>query len=204
MALGYMHTNGAIQYDGSNGAAIDAAISPYADFAVVSDTGGVLTWNLNGGANNTVATGEWLIYSLDNVGSMSNTQFLRERMCLPLCSDLTATDAAVAALDARVDDLEAGVSTLSTIVDDAFIRSMGVAAVPTLLLGGTATVPVQLQPAMSGTSYSAYASKFAGVSLTDLQINSVTVVDTDTVNVTVENVGLGTITGASVMVHAID
>lgn len=204
MPLNVTHASRAIQYTGSNGAEVDAAVSVLADFAIVSESGGDLVWNVNGGSNRTTATGEWIVYVSGDVTSMSDTMFLKERMCVALCSELAATDAAVAALDVRVDDLEGGVSTLSTIVDDAFVRSMGVAAVPTLLLGGTATVPVQLQPAMSGTSYSAYASKFAGVSLTDLQINSVTVVDTDTVNVAVENVGLGTITGASVMVHAID
>jgi len=62
---------------------------------------------------------------------------------------------------------------------------------------------VTLQPAMADDTYTAYAHKFAGISLTDLQINSVTVVDEDTVTVAVENVGLATIAGASVAVHAI-
>jgi hypothetical protein len=56
---------------------------------------------------------------------------------------------------------------------------------------------------MADDTYTAYAHKFAGISLTDLQINSVTVVDEDTVTVAVENVGLATIAGASVAVHAI-
>ncbi len=80
---------------------------------------------------------------------------------------------------------------------------MGVAPVPLLLASGTANINVTLQPAMADDTYNAYAHKFAGVSLTDLDITSVTVVDEDTVTVGVENVGLVTLTGASVLVHAV-
>jgi hypothetical protein len=197
MPLNVVPSNFAIQYTGSNGTAIDAAVSPYIDFVIVSESSGQLTWNSNGGANVVTSTGEWILWNVNNAFMLSNALYVKEWMCTALCSELTSTNNAVGELDDSVN-------TLSTNLTGAFVRSMGVAPVPTLILNGTATVAVQLQPAMPDSGYAAYASKFAGVSVTDLQINSVTVVDADTVNVAVENVGLATITGASVLVHAID
>lgn len=172
----------AIQYTGSNGNDVDAAISPFIDFVIVSETGGVLSFTTNSSPY-TADTGNWLVYSVSSIGVLGNSQLPNEWNCVSVCSDLDA---------------------LSTSVSGAFVRSIGVAPVPTLLLSGSANVSVQLQPAMPDSNYTAYASKFAGVSLTDLQINSVTVVDADTVTVAVQNVGLGTIIGASIMVHAIE
>lgn len=203
MASNVTPSTAAIQYTGSNGAAIDAAVSPFIDFVLVSESGGVLQWTSNGNPNS-ATVGDWILYNVNGVNWLSSTLFQKEWMCTALCSELATTDTAVAALDVRVDDLESGVATLSASVAGAFVRAMGVAPVPSLLASGTATVAVQLQPAMPDSSYSAFASKFAGISLTDLNITSVTVVDADTVDVGVENVGLLTLTGATVMVHAID
>lgn len=172
----------AMQYTGSNSADLDAAASTVFDFSIVSEGGGVLTFT-NNGNNYNMNTGEWLVYNTSGFAVLPNSIYTSEWDCVALCAELNA---------------------LGTSTSGVFVRSMGVAPVPTLLLGGTATVAVQLQPAMPDATYSAYAAKFAGVSLTDLQINSVTVIDADTVDVAVENVGVGTITGASVMVHAID
>ena len=74
---------------------------------------------------------------------------------------------------------------------------------PSLAPSATADVDVTLQPAMPDVSYAAYAVKFAGVSVTGLAINSVTVVDEQTVTVAVENTGGLTLSGATVMVHAV-
>lgn len=217
MPLNVTMYTGAIQYTGSNGTTIDATISPFIDFVFISESGGVLNWSTNGN-NFSTATNEWILYNTSTVFTIPNSLFVKEWMCNALCgelattnSDVDAVEADVTTLQSDVGDLQSDVNTLSTTISalsasisGAFVRSMGVAPVPTLILGASTTVAVQIQPAMPDSSYSAYAGKFAGVSLTDLQINSVTVVDTDTVNVAVENVGLGTITGASVIVHAID
>lgn len=186
----------AVQYNGSNASVVDSMVSSYTDFTINSEIGGVLNWSGTQNTYNT-DTGDWFIVRSGEVFFIPNSLYVKEWQCMAVCTE-------IADLDTRVDTLESDLGALTTAVTGAFVRSVGVAPVPTLLLSGTATVAVQLQPAMPDSGYTAYASKFAGVSLTDLQINSVTVVDADTVNVAVENVGVATIVGATVMVHAID
>lgn len=168
----------AVQYDGTNSGDIDSLFS----LLTVSEVGGVWTFESPPGSATYVAnTSDWIVYAQNMAfGSFSPTAFDNFYMNVALASDLSG--------------LATGVS----------VKSVGVAPVPTLLLGGSATIAVQLTPAMADSSYTARAYKFAGVSLTDLDIDSVTVVDADTVNVAVSNVGLFTITGASVLVTATD
>lgn len=171
-----------IQYTGSNSADI-LAQAPSIEF--VSEEGSVLTLD-NLGRTLILSVNTWIIWKPGIVDTLSPTQFSTEWGCAALC-----------------DDLATVASDLDTAVTEQFIRAMGIAQVPSLLASGTANVNVQLQPAMPNASYSAYASLFAGISITGLQVNSVTVVDADTVTVQVENTGLITLAGASVMVHAI-
>lgn len=172
----------AVQYDGTNSGDI-AALDPGFDFNNDTENAGV--WTFQSPPDSTlyvVNTGNWIVYSQGQVFYVkTENEYDREWDCNITCSDLNTT-------------LQESAPT---------VQAMGVAAVPALLLSGSANVDVTLQPAMPDSSYTAYASKFAGVSLTDLQINSVTVVDEDTVTVNVSNVGLLTIAGASVLVHAV-
>lgn len=168
----------AVQYDGTNSGDIDNLFS----LNTISETGGVWTFESPPGSSTYVAnTSDWIVFFQNSAyGTFSPTAFDNFFRCNAECDDLL--------------NLATGVS----------VKSVGVAPVPTLLLGGSATVAVQLSPAMADASYSARAFKFAGVSLTDLSIDSVTVVDADTVNVAVSNVGLLTLAGASVLVTATD
>lgn len=172
-----------IQYTGSNSADIDSQVP---DVSIVSESGGVLTLLFNGN-NVIVNTGNWIIWDVGGLVVFSNAQYLAERDCVALCSQV-----------------EAVAGDLATLGAVTAVRSVGMAAVPTLLLGQDTTVAVTLQPAMPDSGYAAHATKFGGVALGDLSITSVSVVDEDTVNVAVDNVGLGTISGVTLMVHAID
>lgn len=169
----------AVQYDGTNSGDI-IALDAF-DFNNATENAGV--WSFQSPPDATsyiINTGDWILFAQNMVMlKNSNSEFLMQYSCNSLCSDVEA--------------LEGSIS----------VSSMGVAPVPPLLASGTANVNVTLQPAMADNTYTAYAFKFAGVSLTDLDITSVTVVDEDTVTVSVENVGLVTLTGASVLVHAV-
>jgi len=167
----------AVKYTGANSADIDGMIT---NFDITSESGGVLHFDSNS-SSFTVNTNEWIVFYQGAAEEVhTQTSFDGFFACNTLCADTAG--------------FASGVQ----------VRAVGVATVPLLLVGGSATVAVTLQPAMPDSTYNAYASKFAGVSLTDLSINSVTVVNSTTVNVAVSNTGLATITGASVMVHALD
>lgn len=178
----------AVQYTGSNSADIDAQVP---NVTITSEVGGVLELLFNGSTVLTLNTGDWIYWNGFVTNTLSNSMYLGEWGCVALCSD--------------VDALQTEVATLQTEVAMGAMRSFGVAPVPALLLNQSTTIGVQLNPAMPNASYSAYALLFAGtVSITGLQINSVTVVDADTVNVVVQSVGVATLAGANVMVHAVD
>lgn len=178
----------AVQYDGTNSGDI-AALDPGFDFNNDTEVGGV--WSFQSPPDATahvVPTGSWILYGQNQVFYVkTNTEFGLQNDCNITCADLDN------ALEGALDGLPEGV----------MVRSFGVAAVPTLLLSTSANVDVQLQPAMPDTNFTAYASKFAAVSLVDLAINSVTIIDNDTVRVNVSNTGLITLAGASVTVHAV-
>lgn len=176
----------AVQYTGSNSADI---IAQFNGLSFVDEVDGVLTVSFNG---NTIIlnTTDWMTQNPFVTSSLSHGQYLVEWGCVVLCDEL--------------ETLAATVSEIGAQASLGSVRAVGIAVVPSLDPSDTADVDIQLQPAMPDSSYSAYASKFAGVSLADLHINSVTVVDSDTVTVAVENVGVATITGASIMVHAVD
>ena len=166
----------ALQYDGTNSAQILAYV-PLIEF--VSESSGTLTVESPPDSITwTINTNDYAIVQQEAIVNVQNpTLFDFTFTCNTICETLPEPVASM--------------------------QSIGVAAVPTLLLGGSTTVTVTLQPAMPSSSYTAYASKFASVSLVDLQINSVTIVDEDTVDVAVSNTGLVTLSGASVMVHAV-
>ena len=174
----------AVQYTGSNSADIDAQVP---GVSITSESGGVLT--LNSGQY-VLNTNDWIFWNGVQTGILNNTQYLGEWGCVAVCSDF----------DELVSDLE----EVQTQASAGAVRAMGVAPVPTLLLGQDTTVAVPIQPAMPDSGYTAYAATFGGVNLGDLSITSVSVVDTDTVNVAVDNAGLGTVSGVTVMVHAVD
>lgn len=73
----------------------------------------------------------------------------------------------------------------------------GKAAVGPLLLGTSTTVAVPLSSAMPSADYAADAVVWTGASLLgDLEVTDVVVVNASTVNVTVHNTGLVTLSGA--------
>lgn len=99
-----------------------------------------------------------------------------------------------------------GFIATDALFNDLFFKteiSVGFASVPTLLLSQSATVTVTLKIPFFDSNYSAVALISGALNLLGaLQVNSVTVVDEDTVNVVVQNTGLVTLSGASVLVVA--
>lgn len=165
----------AIKYTGGNSAEIDGLIT---DFVITSEGGGTLHFD-SGGNSYTVSTNEWVRYTQGfvlNTHTQSSLDFLFIRNIV--------YDEAVSLITAAGSGLKAA----------------GIKEAPLLIVGNT-TVAVDLIPAMPNTSYSPLAQLFASTALLGpLSITSVTVVDTDTVNVTINNGGLVGITGARVLV----
>jgi hypothetical protein len=81
---------------------------------------------------------------------------------------------------------------------------VGYAVTPSLIIGASATVAVPMVPALPDAGYNV-AVALAGSSqlLGALAILSATVVDADTVNVVIQNNGLLTLAGATVLVTAL-
>jgi len=181
-----------IRYTGSNSADINIQVP---NISIVSEVNGVLTLDVNGN-HLPVPTGDWILFNGNGVSALPDFLYVKEWVCNATCSEI----AGLPALVDDVSDLGSDVSALAGV----FVRAVGVAPVPSLLASATANVNVQLQPAMPDASYAAYATLFAGIGIGALQVNSITVVDVDTVTVVVENTGLLTLAGANVMVHAID
>lgn len=191
----------AVQYDGTNSGDIDNLFP----VTTLSEASGVWTFESPpSGPTYVVNTNDWIVFFQNMVfGTYSPTAFDFFYRCNAECGDLQATE--VQDLQEAVETLQGLVEDLQTEVDGLggeSVRAVGVAAVPTLLLGGSTNVDVQLSPAMADTSFTARAYKFAAVSLVDLAINSVTIIDNDTVRVNVSNTGLVTLSGASVLVTA--
>lgn len=170
----------AIQYTGSNSAEIDGLIT---DFTIDSEGGGTLAFT-SGGSPYSVSTGEWVRYAQGAVLNTHTTSFLNFAFVRNAIYD------DVTALQSQVDGLMAADALLSAGVQEA----------PLLIVGST-VVSVNLIPAMPDTSYTPHAQLFASTAiLGPLSITAVSVVDTDTVNVTILNGGLVGITGARVLV----
>ncbi len=176
----------AVQYDGTNSS--DIVALDIFDFNNDDETGGVWTFQSPpDGTLRTVNTDDWILYSQNAITSVaSNVEFVAQFSCNALCE--------------IVEEVAMEVENLALAPK---VQAVGVAPVPTLVLNATANIDVTLQPAMADASYDAYAHKFAGVSLANLNITSVTVVDEDTVTVGVQNTGLVTLAGASILVHAV-
>lgn len=93
----------------------------------------------------------------------------------------------------------------SSVLENVVVLGAGVATVPSLIGGASTTVSVTLSPSMPDTSYQKVAILTGGASLlATLSITSTAIVDEDTVNVTVQNTGLVTLAGATVLVMAIN
>lgn len=182
----------AIQYDGTNSAEIDGLI---ANFTIDSETGGVLSFN-SLSSPFTVNTGDWIRYTQGHVESThpdSEFQAFFVRNAIYLDTDHTSLDSDITDLDDRVTELE---STAGT-----GIRAAGIALAPTLLLSASATVAVDFSPAMPNTSYTPHVQLIASTTaLGSLSVTGTTVVDTNTVNVTVQNSGLVNLSGVQLLV----
>lgn len=172
----------AVQYDGTNSGDI-VALDAF-DFNNSSESAG--TWSFQSppdATSYTIHTSDWILYAQNQVfQKVSNSEFVTNYRCNVLCPD---------------------VETLESLVLAPKVQAIGVAPVPTLVLNATANIDVTLQPAMADDTYNAYAHKFAGVALANLNITSVTVVDEDTVTVGVQNTGVVTLSGATILVHAV-
>lgn len=165
-----------IRYTGSNSAELNAEVP----LNIISEENGTLVCECPpGGRSWTINSGDYCLYYEREIAEVdiSTTEFERRWRCDRTCDEITAQVGAP-------------------------LRSFGVAAVAPLAASETTTVHVTLAQPMPDSGYEVMAQLFAGVDISDLSINSVTVVDEDTVDVVVENTGLDTVSGASVMAVA--
>jgi hypothetical protein len=86
-------------------------------------------------------------------------------------------------------------------VKSASLKSAGIATAPTLILDIPATVSVDITPAMPDASYTPHVDLFGGTDLSSIIINSVTVIDTNTVDVSVQT-SLASFNGLQILVTA--
>lgn len=204
----------AAKYTGTNSADLDALIT---QFDIVSESGGTLNFT-SASSSFTAFTNDWIIYTQGMVyGVFNQAGFDNFFSCNASCSDLSgyATTASLsnyattASLSSYVTTA-ALTSTLGSYATTASVtaltnssrHSIGVAAVPSLIVNQTATLQITISPTMPSTSYTAYSKLFAGISITGLTINSTTVVSASRVDVVVQNLGLITLAGANVLVFA--
>lgn len=170
----------AIQYTGGNSATVDAAIT---DFTIISETGGVLTAS-SGGNNWTISTNDWVRYTQGFVASVhSPAAFATLFLTVASSADLLGLQAQV---DAVASDSVSGV---------------GLKESPTLLFGQSANVDVDIHPTQAGDQYTPLPQLVAASSaLGSLSITGTSVLDADTVRVTVQNSGLVNLSGVHVLV----
>jgi len=166
----------AIQYTGNNSAEIDGLIT---DFVITSEGGGVLNFD-SGGSSYSLPTNDWIRFAQGyvlNTHTTSGLNFIFVR-------------------NASYDDL----LTFQDAIDES-VRAVGVAEAPTLLASQSTVVSVDIVPAMPDSSYTPTAQMFAATGLLgSLSITGTSVVDTNTVNVTVQNSGLISIGGVKILV----
>lgn len=161
-----------IQYDGTNGAFIAGTWDTGIGF--VSDTGTVLTYSDRDNAHQTADLNQWLIVNSVDDG-------------YPIVMDTVEYQVYFAEIpDAQSLKLAAGY-----------------ALTPTILTTASANVAVNLDAAMTGTGYE-FTAVLAGAAnlLGALQITGAVATDSDTVTVTVQNTGLLSLAGATVIVAA--
>lgn len=176
------------QYDGTNGADIRDQLNAYTTgsdpWTIISESGGVLH------VRNTVNSENIFVPELDHL-------VLGQRDSAFVLGVMTETQ-----LGNNYVDL---VTEIGNTVLASNAQAMGVAVVPALTASGSTTVQVTVGPPLPDTSYAPAAVLIGGASLLgSLSITSTTAVSTTRVDVVVQNTGLLTISGASVLVIAID
>lgn len=173
----------AVQYDGTNGTYVASCI---ASAEVSSDDGTTLTLSLFGGLTLLpITSGQWVVVlggSLQNI--VADEVFSAEGLGYRQAMSAQDIENAIAAIEP--------------------VMAAGIESIPSLIAGAQTNVNVTLVPAMSGTAYSAAPVLVGGAQLLgSLSVLSHTVVDEDTVTVTVKNNGLVTLAGAQVLVTAV-
>lgn len=177
----------AIQYTGSNSAEIVSAVG---NAQVVSESGGTLELESPVGSGHFfVDSGGWVRFISNQVLSTCTSA----EFGLNYIHNAVFADVDLEAVTDRLDLLEAADPLLSS----------GVGAVPALLLNASTVVTVTLDPAMADDTFAPHARLLGSASLLgNLSITAVSIVDEDTVDVTVQNSGLATGAGATVLVTA--
>jgi hypothetical protein len=119
----YHERKEAIQYTGSNSAAIDALVT---DFNITSETGGVLTVQ-SGGPTYVINTNDWVCCQQGYIMEVRTpnefvyfyTELIQTSQVAALEARTTAAEAAVAALEARMTAAEAAAVALEARVTAA-------------------------------------------------------------------------------------
>lgn len=161
-------------YSGSNSADLNDAIT---DFTITSESSGVLNFN-SGGSSFTLNTGDYVVFQHGAVYNVFGD---------------TTFDLDFAEVLTREQALALG--TVS-------VKSAGIATVPVLLLNTPVVVAVDITPAMPDTGFTPNVDLFGSTDLSSITINSVTVVDVNTVNVSVQT-SQATFAGLQLLVTAV-
>lgn len=162
-------------YDGTNGSEIEAAVL---GLTLVSDTGSEMTWEDGGSNTHVTAVGDGV-----RLAGAVDEGFTAE-------GNVTAAEMAVCNRPLQVAFAAPVVPTLA----------VGSAPVPSLLLGASTTVSVDLHSDMPSTNYQVDAAITGAVG--SLAITGLSIVDEATVQVTV-HAGVAYVSGAQVLVVAL-
>jgi hypothetical protein len=182
-----------IQYDGTNEAAVAAAVPQY---TFISEDANGLAFQ-SGFGSWFCPPGGWIVYSprfLSVLSQWNDTASFEEAYrVLP-------EQAALEALQADVETLQTQLTAVVTALASSIV---GVGADSFNFGAGNSTVNVAIQPAQPDTSFTPLADLFGGLNLGALSITGVSVVDASTVAVTINNSGLLAL-GASLLVTVRD
>jgi len=143
-----------------------------AQLTIVSESGGVLTVESPpSGGTWVLNTGNWARFTQGSIYSThTNTEFNNNYLHNAAFDDLNTT-----------------------------LQAAGIKQAPVILANSSATVAVDIIPSMPSSTYTAQAQLFTA-SLSSVSISSVSIVDSDTVNVTVQNNGLVSLSDVHVLV----
>jgi len=145
-------------YSGSNSADLNAAID---DFTINSEAGQILAFT-SGGESFTANADDRVVFWDGVVQAV-----------------LDADDYEDAYIEFLTEEQ-------SLQLPSGAVKAAGIATVPPLVAGVPVTISVDISPAMPNTSFTANVDLFGATNLSSITVNSVTIVDTDTVDVNVQ------------------
>lgn len=180
----------AIQYNGSNSSELDALIT---QFEIVSETGGVLNVESPSGTPYEINTNDWVRFSQGYIFSVHGTTNFNNFFIRNAVYD------EVSGVFTDVEDLQDAVAALEAA--GSGLLGAGIKESPLLVFNQSTVVPVEIVPAQPNSNYTPNPQLFASATaLGNLSITNVAVVDNNTVDVTIQNSGLASLSGVHILV----